>query len=73
MKDDDTKEIDVKSLDKHLASAKNWICTGLNCGKRPFEGGMVHWRWDGKNWQHYHGYSVGYLTCEYKPIKETEK
>ena len=70
---DDTKEIDLKSLNAHMASAKNWICTGLNCGKRPFEGGMAHWRWDGRNWQHHHDYPVGHLICEYRPIKDKPK
>ena len=72
MKDDDTKEIDRKSLDRHLARAECWICTGLDCGKRPFEGGVENWRWDGENWQHHHTYSVGHLICEYKPTENSE-
>ena len=73
MKDDDTKEIDPQSLKRHLDSAKDWICTGLDCGKRPFEGGVGSWRWDGENWQHHHTYPVGHLICEYKPKPKGEK
>ena len=47
-------------------NARDWICT---CGKRPFDGGIEKWRWDGKNWQHHHTYPVGHLVCEYKPCQ----
>lgn len=38
-----------------------WRC---ECGARPFDDGMQHWRFDGARWQHYHGYPIGHVDCE---------
>jgi len=47
-----------------LRDAQNFLC---ECGARPFEGGMGNWRWNGRCWEHYHGYSIGYVPTKYNP------
>lgn len=47
--------------------ATDWLC---ECGKRPGNDVHTKWRWDGENWQHYHGYPIGHVIAEYKPEEE---
>lgn len=40
-------------------NATEWVC---ECGAvaNPVSG---EWRWDGQNWQHWHGYPVGHVIA----------
>lgn len=48
---------------------EEWIC---ECGEK-LDITNGKWRWDGKNWQHYHGYPIGHVIVERKKIKKEKK
>ena len=54
-----------EKIGEWIMEAREWLC---ECGARPFSGGMAHWRFDGENWQHYHGYPMGHVICQHSPL-----
>jgi hypothetical protein len=43
-----------------LSASSQWVC---ECGARcDFASG--EWRWDGENWQHWHGYPIGHVIAQ---------
>lgn len=50
---------------KLLADAANWRC--MSCGQQP-EQQSGSWRWAGTGWEHYHGYPIGHVAAERKPL-----
>ena len=57
---------DDDRLRKHFDQAPEWLC---DCGERcaPMS---PHWRWDGRNWEHYHGYPIGHVTATRSPYDD---
>ncbi len=46
---------------------EKWIC---ECGAR-LDPVSSEWRFDGRNWQHYHGYPIGHVIVEPQPENAT--
>lgn len=58
---DTTQARGAREIDQDpFAYAEAWVC---ECGARcnAFSG---EWRWDGKNWQHWHGYPIGHVIAK---------
>ena len=47
-------------LKKHFAEAKGWKC---ECGE-VCNPGSGHWRWNGNEWEHHHGYPIGHVVAK---------
>jgi len=56
-------------LKDHLEKAKDWIC---ECGMRgcPLDSS---WRFNGKDWEHSHGYPIGHVTAKLQPKQDMTK
>jgi len=52
----------ICDIKKMMNDARAWVC---ECGEKanPMS---PDWRWDGENWQHFHGYPLGHVTAERK-------
>ena len=56
-------------LKDHFEKAKDWIC---ECGMRgcPLDSS---WRFNGKDWEHSHGYPIGHVTAKLQPKQDMTK
>ncbi len=55
-----------EDAEKFFADMPNWVCP--KCGERAnceYEKG--DWRWNGRAWEHSHGYPLGHVEAERKP------
>lgn len=52
-------------LHEVLSTAPEWLC---DCGQRA-DAGSPHWRWNGRDWEHYHGYVIGHVAARHQPSK----
>lgn len=53
----------------HVVYAFEWRC---GCGLRA-NPVSADWRWNGRTWEHYHGYPIGHVEAEYDPDGLPEK
>jgi hypothetical protein len=53
----------VAAMRKAFDEAPEWLC---DCGQRcvPTAG---DWRWNGRDWEHHHGYPIGHVTAKRSP------
>lgn len=49
-----------------LVFANEWLC---QCGKRANPVSQ-DWRWNGHTWEHHHGYPIGHVATERKPLEQ---
>jgi len=49
------------SLLTWLHDAKNFQCPECKSFVDPVSS---DWRWNGKTWEHYHGYPIGHIPCQ---------
>jgi hypothetical protein len=54
----------IASLADHIKAARHWVC---ECGARA-DGCSSDWRWNGQQWEHYHGYPIGHVRAAYSPL-----
>ena len=56
----------VRSFPEHFQNAGKWVCY---CGEKcnPVGG---DWRFNGKNWEHYHGYPIGHVEAIKQEAKQ---
>lgn len=52
-------------LMRHLDDAKHWLC---ECGAR-CEPTTPAWRWNGREWEHQHGYPIGHVRTVRHELK----
>lgn len=55
-----------ESMSDPFKDFEQWIC---ECGEM-CDSMSGAWRWDGKNWQHYHGYPIGHVIVFQKKERE---
>lgn len=53
-------------LDNPMVFADEWLC---ECGQRANPVG-ADWRWNGRTWEHHHGYPIGHVATERKPAND---
>lgn len=51
------------TLDDPMVFASDWLC---ECGQRA-NATSADWRWNGRTWEHHHGYPIGHVATERKP------
>lgn len=49
----------VLDIFKH---AHEWVCEVAGCGEHASVSSS-RWRWNGRNWEHHHGYPVGHVEA----------
>ena len=61
----DAEKIGRFVLSDQFFNAHEWVC---DCGEecKPMSG---HWRWNGRAWEHYHGYPIGHVEANRKAIQ----
>jgi hypothetical protein len=53
----------VTAMRKAFDEAPEWLC---DCGQRCVPT-AADWRWNGRDWEHHHGYPIGHVTATRSP------
>ena len=69
MSEEKTLEQTNPKLYHHLENAKNWKC---ECGE-VCNPASAKWRWNGRDWEHQHGYPMGHVQAEKINVKPRYK
>jgi hypothetical protein len=46
-------------IEEHFQDYANWVC---ECGQR-CNPSSAEWRWNGREWEHFHGYPIGHVAA----------
>ena len=64
-RDQAEKEAPMVRKDYDWRNLNDWLC---ECGERACIDGK--WRWNGRTWEHHHGYPIGHVEANLAPKNE---